>query len=170
MKLLRSLVACLVALCLLVAPANANAFGTPVGPVILTVSGLDEARFPGGQVAFDIEMLRALGEVEIKTSSIWTEGTHVYTGVLLKTLAARLKIDDAMLKLHALNDYTVEFPTPEAQDDAPILAYWFDGAPMSVRDKGPVWLIYPYDADVKYRTDTAFARSIWQLDHIEVLR
>jgi hypothetical protein len=170
MKLLQPLVACIAALCLMIGPARADSLGTPTGPVVLTVSGLDEASFPGGEVLFDIDMLRALGMIEIETSSIWTEGKHVYTGVLLKALVETLKIDTDLLKLIALNDYAVEFPTLEAYEDGPILAYWFDGAPMSVRDKGPVWLIYPYDSDAQYRTDTTFARSIWQLDRIEVLR
>ena len=41
---------------------------------------------------------------------------------------------------------------------------------MSVREKGPIWVIYPYDHDADYRTDTIFSRSIWQLDRIDVLR
>lgn len=170
MTMFRSLVACIAALCLLVGVGRAQDLGTPVGPVILTVVGLDTERFPGGEVGFDVDMLRALGEVEMTTSTLWTDGAHVYTGVSLKTLVGVLGIEADLLKLHALNEYAVEFPVSEAYDDGPILAYLTDGAQMSVRDKGPIWLIYPFDADVKYRTDTAYSRSIWQLDRIEVMR
>jgi hypothetical protein len=170
MRLFRSFVACLAALCLLAAWVRAESSGTPVGPVILTVVGLDTGSFPGGEVAFDVDMLRALGEVEMTTSTIWTDGANVYTGISLKTLAAALEIENDLLKLHALNDYAIEFPASEAYDDGPILAYLTDGAQMSVRDKGPIWLIYPFDSNSEYRTDTAFSRSIWQLDRIEVLR
>ena len=41
---------------------------------------------------------------------------------------------------------------------------------MSVRDKGPVWVLYPFDAGAEYRTDLIYERSIWQLDRIDVLR
>ena len=170
MYLFRPFWAAVTALCLMIGAANGQVDGTPAGPVILTVSGLNEADFPGGQVHFDIDILRAMGEVEIETSSIWTDGTHVYTGVLLKDLVETLKIGAGLLRLRALNDYAVEFPAHEAGDDGPILAYWSDGKPMPVRDKGPVWLIYPYDSKAEYRTDTAYSRSIWQLDRIEVLR
>jgi hypothetical protein len=39
---------------------------------------------------------------------------------------------------------------------------------MTVRDKGPLWIVYPYDAKPEYRQELIYSRSIWQLDHIEV--
>ncbi len=166
--MLKQMILACVALILLVTPG----FGQtqPKGPVILTVTGLDEAAFPGGQMAYDREMLAALGEASITTSSIWTEGTHVFDGVRLIDLIRALKIDAPVLRLHALNKYSVEFPVTEATQVAPLLAFAMDGVPMSVRDKGPVWVIYPYDSSAAYRTDQIFSRSIWQLDRIELLR
>lgn len=140
------------------------------GPVILTITGLDRALFPGGTLALDLATLQAMDRVEITTSTIWTEGRRTYAGVLLKDLTDTLGIEGGQLRLHALNDYQVDFPVDEATAEAPVLAYWVDGAAISVRDKGPLWLVYPYDATAKYRTDTIYARSIWQLDRIEVLR
>ena len=140
------------------------------GPVILTVTGLDPAAFPDGQVEFDIPRLQALGQAEITTGSIWTKGAHLYSGVMLRTLADHLKITKGTLKLLALNDYAIVLPLEEATADGPMLAYMLDSVPMSVRDKGPIWAVYPYDSDVKFRTDQIFARSVWQLDRIEVLQ
>ena len=140
------------------------------GPVILTVNGLDPAAHPGGSVELDVGRMDALGTIEIATSSIWTEGVHTYRGVPLWTLIDLLGIADRNLRLHALNDYSADFPAGEASEEAPILAFEMDGAPMSVREKGPIWVIYPYDHDADYRTDTIFSRSIWQLDRIDVLR
>lgn len=150
------------------------------GPVILTVTGLDPELFPGGSLAFDGAMLRALGTETITTSSIWTDGKHSFTGVPLARMTAFLHAEGARLSLHALNDYVIEFPAPlpgarpdataPESDLAPILAFEMDGAPMPVRDKGPVWIIYPYDDNAIYRTDTVYARSVWQLDRIDVLR
>lgn len=143
---------------------------TVTGPVILTVTGLDPAQFADGRAEFDLTSLAAMGPVQITTSSIWTDGKHTYTGVPLKSLARSLHLDSQTVSLHAINDYTAEIPLSEAEDAAPILAYLMDGAPMSVRDKGPIWVIYPYDANASYRSDTTFARSVWQLDRIDVLR
>ncbi len=154
-------------------PAEAGPpFAEPKGEVILTVTGLDPARVPQGTVRFDLEGLAALGPVSFQTTSIWTEGRHDFTGIPLAKLARVLGLDaDDVIVLHALNDYEVEMPLTDATEEAPILAYELDGKPMSVREKGPIWVVYPYDADPDaFQTVTAFARSVWQLDRIEVSR
>jgi hypothetical protein len=38
---------------------------------------------------------------------------------------------------------------------------------MSMRNKGPLWLVYPYDSNVALQTEAVYARSIWQLVRIE---
>ncbi|MEO8241751.1 MAG: oxidoreductase [bacterium] len=159
----------LLALLLLTGPSMSSTLPQRTGPVVLTVFGLDPARFQDSTVEFDVPMLESLATAEIETSSIWTDGTHRYTGVMLATLANYLNVGDATLKFHALNDYSIEFPAVEARNTGPLLAYEVDGELMPVRDKGPIWLIYPYDSGDEYRTDTIYSRSIWQLDRIEVL-
>lgn len=142
------------------------------GPILLTVTGLDPALYDQGRAEFDQSALEALGTASFTTGSVWTTGTHRFEGVPLLRLARSLGLAaDAIVRLHALNDYEVEIPLAELQDGAPILAHLFDGKPMSVRDKGPIWLVYPYDADpAAYQTVTTFTRSVWQLDRIEVGR
>lgn len=154
----------------LLTPAQSVTLPDIAGPVLLTVTGLDRASHPGGQIELDVGRLEALGTTEVETSSIWTEGVHLYRGVALRTLADHLGMTTQTFRLHALNDYAVEFPIAEMTAEVPVLAFEMDGAPMSVREKGPVWLIYPYDLDADYRTDTVYSRSIWQLDRIDVLR
>jgi hypothetical protein len=50
-----------------------------------------------------------------------------------------------------------------------MIAFRMNGAPMSVRDKGPLWIVYPYDSDPRFQTEIIYSRSIWQLDRLEVL-
>ena len=40
---------------------------------------------------------------------------------------------------------------------------------MTLRDKGPLWVIYPFDDDPRYRSETVYFRSIWQLNRIIVM-
>lgn len=139
------------------------------GPVILTVTG-DFDRIAGGEMAFDLAMLQALGSASFSTSSIWTDGVHRFTGVSLYRLAAYLGIPQgAMLKCAAINDYVVDVPVSDAVDGGPIIAYAMDDAPMSVRGKGPLWLLYPFDQNPAYRSEVIYTRSIWQLDRIDVV-
>ena len=48
----------------------------------------------------------------------------------------------------------------------PIIATRFDGNPFSVRENGPLWLIFPYDRDEEFRRDRIYAVSVWQLVQI----
>lgn len=166
----RIVYASVMALAVMVFPGQAGTLPDFKGPVILTVTGLDLPDHPDGQARFDVPMLQALGQSSITTASIWTDGKHRYTGTPLAAVLRYLAVKDARIALHALNDYVVEMPTAEIVDAYPILAYDMDGAPMPVRDKGPIWVIYPYDDDALLRTDTTFTRSVWQLDRIDVLR
>ena len=75
----------------------------------------------------------------------------------------------ALADFYGCHDYAVEIPVSDSVEDGPILAYELNGAPMSVRDKGPLWLVYPYDQNPEYRSEVIYSRSIWQLDRIEVL-
>ena len=56
----------------------------------------------------------------------------------------------------------------DAVEEGPIVAYEMDGKLMSRRDKGPLWLIYPYSSNAEYRTEVIYSRSIWQLDRMAI--
>lgn len=153
--------------CLLAGSAWADDLATPTGEVILTVSGAIDVKNVADSAELDMELLANLGSIEVQTSTIWSEGVHSYTGVPLKTLIDKLGVSGTSIKLTAINDYMVEVPVTDAIDGGPILAYLMDGQPMSVRDKGPVWLIYPFDSNPEYRSEVYYSRSIWQLNRIE---
>jgi len=119
-------------------------------------------------VTFDQDALEELGAVTFETETIWTEGVQTFTGVLLETLVAEFPIDDGMLIASAINDYSVEIPVSDAVEGGPIVAYLHNGEQMSVRDKGPLWIVYPYDSTPDYQAELIYSRSIWQLDRIEM--
>lgn len=93
----------------------------------------------------------------------------MFTGVPVALLLEELGSSGNTLRASAINDYTIEIPVESLEDTYPILAYEMNGSPMHRRDKGPLWVIYPFDSDEKYRTSQVFSRSIWQLDRIEVI-
>lgn len=150
-------------------PAWADKLGTPSGSVILTVSGGIAAKNAGDAAQFDLEMLRELGATEFSTSTIWTDGEQRFTGVSLHVLMGALGVKDGTLRATAINDYTVEIPVADAVPGGPMIAYEMNGNTMSIRDKGPLWVIYPYDQNADYRTEVIYSRSIWQLDRIEAV-
>lgn len=138
----------------------------PEGDVILTVSGEIAATNVGDTAQFDRAMLEELGLVTITTSTIWTEGEQEFSGPSLKALTDLLGIEEGTLTATAVNDYAVEIPVSDAVEGGPILALDRNGEPMSVRDKGPIWVVYPYDDNPDYQTEVHYSRSIWQLDRL----
>lgn len=128
----------------------------------------------GGNVVDAIDLtledLQDLPAAQFDTKTIWTSDTQVFTGVRLATLLDSLDIDSGELKLYALNDYHITMPVSEALEDDALLAYWRNAAAMTPRENGPLWLLYDYDSDPKFRAETYYARSIWQLYRITVSR
>ena len=49
-----------------------------------------------------------------------------------------------------------------------LLARLLDDKPMAVRDKGPLFIIYPFDQHEELRTALYLSRCAWQLKAIEV--
>ena len=150
--------------------ANAQDVAVPEGDVILTISGDIENTNAGDTLIFDRETFADLGTVTFETTTIWTDGVHSFQGVSLEALANLIGAQDGMLLATAINDYTVEIPVSDAVVGGPIVAYLMDGEEMLVRDKGPLWVIYPYDSSADYRSEVVYSRSIWQLDRIEVVK
>ena len=131
---------------------------------LLTVVGAD------GTQTYDQAALQAFGPVSFATSTIWTEGQPTFTGVPLQTILTDAGIDEGTVSAVAINDYAVQIPVDEVTADYPIVAFQQDGQAMSVRDKGPLWVIYPYDSDPALQSEVTYARSIWQLVRIEAVR
>ncbi len=153
----------------LASPVWAEELGMPEGDVLLTVSGAIQTQNVENKAQFDLAMLEALGEAVVETSTIWTDGIQTFQGVGLNVLVDRLGITGDTLRATAINNYAVEIPVSDAVEGGPIIAYKLNGETMSVRDKGPLWIIYPYDLDPAFRSEVIYSRSIWQLDRIEAM-
>ena len=50
-----------------------------------------------------------------------------------------------------------------------IVARLLDDKPMSVREKGPLFVMYPFDREPQLRNSQYFSRCVWQLKAIELL-
>lgn len=133
------------------------------GETVLTVSG-----GAGEPALFDRAALAALPQREIVTASDWTEGRAVFRGPLLRTVLAAAGASGETITARALNDYAVEIPMADARDYDVILAMRQDGAPLSVRAKGPLWIVYPRDDHDELDSVAYNARWIWQLAELHV--
>jgi len=170
MSFFKTLSATATALSCAVLPAMADMLPAPTGNVLLTLSGDLTNQTTGaadGTVTLDLEMLKAMPTQVFTTSTIWIEGEIEFTGVSLAAVLDYAGATGSTIVAIASNDYKVEIPTDGLSANAPVVAYLMNGSEMSARGKGPLWIVYPYDDDAKYRTEVIYSRSIWQLDRIE---
>ena len=147
--------------------AQADAPATSTGEVVLTATG--GIASPGGKLDFDLDALKALPAKSVATTTPWTKGAVTFTGVELTDFLAAIGARGRTLHCVALNDYAVDIPVADAVRGGPIIAYLSDGKPMSVRQKGPLWIVYPYDSGSQYRSEVVYARSIWQLRRVDLV-
>ena len=145
---------------LFVMSPGAHASGAPV---LLTVTG----KVDGGQVSFDREELRSLDWQEITTFTSFTEGQQTFAGPTLASVLRAVAARGERIHATAINDYTVSFPFADAEEHDVLLAMEHNGRPMRVRDKGPIWVVYPLSED-EAAAQKRDAEMIWQLDRLIV--
>jgi hypothetical protein len=164
----RLVVAGLMVLGLLATTGAAEALPPPKGKVILRVTGNIADRNTPDAAEFDAAMLEGLGLTEMVTRTPWTEGEVHFSGISPKALLAALGARGTSLDAIALNDYRVEIPIRDVEQLGPLLAMRVDGRPLRIRDKGPLWLVYPWSDRPDLDTIEYHSRSIWQIKTLVV--
>jgi hypothetical protein len=148
--------------------ASACSIEQPKGEVILTIDGMINQCNQGLEVQLDKEMVEALPHKEITTDNPWDHGPSTYEGVLLRDLLDYVKADGTTLSFTALNDYRADMPLADAQKYDVILAYKRDGDYLSVRDKGPFFVVFPFKDVPELATEARYAQSVWQVNRMTV--
>lgn len=157
------------ALALVAQPALATDLPQPEGAVVLTVRGSIANTNDAGAAHFDLAMLAAIEPGETVTETPWHEGTPTFSGPLGAALLDLVGATGTTLRITALNDYVVDVPVRDIRDYPTIFATHQDGVAMSVRDKGPLFLIFPFTDYPELVSEVYFGRSAWQIRDIEVL-
>jgi hypothetical protein len=140
----------------------------PVGPVILTVSGNIEGVGSGPVVRLDRAMLASLGVTKLKTSTAWTTGESEFEGVLARDLLEAVGAEGTVVIATALNDYVASIPLRELYDYPVLLAFRMDGRNLELRDKGPIWIVYPRDQYKELNNSMVDKNWVWQLSELEI--
>jgi hypothetical protein len=140
----------------------------PTGPVVLTLTGKLRAPNDGPLANFDMPMLERLPQTSFTTRTPWYSQPRKFTGPLLRDVLSAAGANGSLLRAVALNDYWVELPVDDAAQFDVIIARLLDDKPMAVRDKGPLFVIYPFDSRPDLHNPIHYGRSAWQLRTIEV--
>ena len=113
--------------------------------------------------------LLALPQITIRTRTEFTDGVVEFIGPLARDAVAFIDAGAATtVHLVAANDYAFDIPFSDFTDYDVILAMQANGERLTMRDKGPIWLMYPVD-DIDDLPGSRFNnRLVWQLTTMEL--
>jgi hypothetical protein len=146
----------------------AGTLASPTGKPILKITGKISVTNRDGAAVFDRAMLESLGMTSFETTTPWFTGKVKFEGVPMKKLMAAIGATGDTLVVSALNDYTSEVPISDFSKYNVILALKRDGEYMPVSNKGPLFIVYPYDTDPELQSQKFYSRSAWQVARIVV--
>ena len=113
-------------------------------------------------------MLEALGVTTLRTSTACTAGVSEFEGVLARDLLEAVGAQGSAVIATALNDYITSIPLEELYRYPVLLAFKMDGEYLKIRDKGPLWIIYPRDQFPELKSSMFDKKWVWQLSQLEV--
>jgi hypothetical protein len=150
------------------APVRAGDLPRPTGPVILTVDGAISHTNAPGRAEFDHPMLEELGLVRLRTWTPWTEGEPEFEGVPVQRLMEAVGATGSEVRAIALNDFESTIPLADFERYPVLLAMSVDGLQLRVRDKGPIWIVYPWSDHPELDDLPTRRKSVWQLRSLRV--
>lgn len=160
----------LLALCALwlAGATAAQVLEAPRDPPVLTVSGNIGATNRGASAVWDMAMIDALPQASFTTRTPWDNAPVTFSGPLLRDLLAAVGSRGTQIRATALNDYRITIPVEDTRRYNIVVATRMNDQPMSIRTKGPLFIVYPFDSHPELRSATFYERSIWQLHSLDI--
>jgi hypothetical protein len=143
--------------------AQAAALPVPKDRAILTISGKIRNFNTGETAVLDRAMLEGLGMRSIDTHTPWYDQKARFEGPLMTALLDYVGAYGDRVQALALNDYATEIPISDFARFGTILAMKRDDVYLNVREKGPLFVVYPYDNEAELRQQKYYGRSAWQV-------
>lgn len=122
----------------------------------------------GRDLILDDDVLVTLGAEDLMTRTPWTEGVVRFGGVPLAKVLSVVGVTSGSVRAIALNDYAVEFSAEDAIAKGAFIARTMNGHELTIRDKGPFWMIFPWSARPELESASVQAMSVWQLRELEI--
>lgn len=141
---------------------------SPSGPVLLTVTGGIGVTNAGATAVFDRAMLEELGFTTLATSTPWTDGVPEFQGVLVSKILDVVHAEGTSIHAVAANDYAIDLDIAELRKYPILAAMKQDGHELHLRDRGPIWIVYPRDDVPALQSEANNYKWIWQLQKFEV--
>jgi hypothetical protein len=115
-----------------------------------------------------MQMLEKLPQHTFTTRTPWYPDAVTFTGPLLRDVLAAAGSKGNAITAVALNDYKTEIPMDDVHRHEVIVARLMNNRPMPIREKGPLFIIYPFDTKTELRTELYYNRAAWQLNALRI--
>ncbi len=130
---------------------------------LLTITGPD-----GTAIDYDLAALEAMESTILRTHTSWTDGPQVFTGVRASLLLGQFDGQATTVRALALNEYESRLPIQDLMQYPVIIAYKRNGEYMPVRNKGPLWIIFPQDDFPQLKSAETDHKMAWHLRRLVV--
>jgi hypothetical protein len=147
---------------------RADGLAQPSEKPILTITGKIDVHNKDDSAVFDRPMLEALGTTSFTTATPWYDRPVTFQGVPMVDLLRAVGAHGDRVVAVALNDYSTEIPISDFAQYGVIVALKRDGNYLPVRDKGPLFIVYPYDNFSELKQQKFYARSAWQVAQLNI--
>ena len=117
----------------------------------------------------NLAQLDEMTQREIETSNEFVSGEVSFSGPLARDIVEKVGGNvESTIILTAANEYQISVPADDFFKYDVVLATRMDGALLSRRDKGPIWLMYPISDHPELQDSAVNSKLIWQLVKLEV--
>jgi hypothetical protein len=148
--------------------AAASSLPAPGSEILLTVDGDIAYTNAPYEARFDRTLLEDLGLTKLRTWTPWTEGEPEFEGIRAAALLRAVGARGTRVRALARNDYAVTIPVSDFHSWPVLIAMRMNGQPLRLRDRGPLWIVYPWSDFRELDGPESRARSIWQLVRLTV--
>ncbi|MCJ8311357.1 MAG: hypothetical protein HRU38_00125 [Saccharospirillaceae bacterium] len=140
----------------------------PKNEVILEVTGNISLTNEDDFAIFDADMIDQLPQYTINTSNHVSNNISVYTGINFYDLLKMLGFKGSLVNITAWDDYVVQIEIQDLKKYGVLLATHENGQRLTINDKGPMFVVFPFTDIEELRRDDYYNMSIWQVKEIDV--
>lgn len=136
--------------------------------VMLEVTGNLSPTMDGDTVIIRRGAVEKLPQKSITTTSHITDDPITYSGPLFTDLLNLAGAQGDLVTVVAWDDYLAEIKVEDLNKYGVILATHENGKQLSMEDRGPMYVVFPFSDYPEIRNDLYYNKSVWQIKTIEV--
>lgn len=140
----------------------------PTDDVLVEVSGNITFTNQDGMAVIDRDAVNNLPQRIITTTNHITDVPITYKGPLFSDLLTQLGARGSLVTVYAWDDYSAEISTADLKKYQVILATHENDKKLTLDDRGPLFVVFPFSKHPELRNDLYYNKSVWQIRAIEV--